>query len=181
MNRPLVATAVALFVSATSPESAEAQDILAPGTRPMFAALGLGPAILVAPSSGGFTQFKLEQEFGYHFSGDSSGPALGLAISESFGGGGFIFQPGPKFWWDIQIGDYAIYVSPQAKLGYALISGGGTAHAFNWQLGAEGRIILGDRGLLFFRPLAFDFFAGDAIGGSFAMRYDLMFGGGVTF
>jgi hypothetical protein len=179
MIRNLYATAVALCSLAWAGVSS-AQGMLEPGTRPMFVDVGLGPAILVLPG-GGFTQFKLEQEFGYHFSGDSAGPAIGIAISESFGGSSFIFQPGPKFWYDIQLGDNAIYISPQGKLGYALISAGGTGHAFNWQFGLEGKLILGDRGLIFFRPLAFDFFAGDVGSESFLMRYDLMFGGGVTF
>lgn len=146
----------------------------------MWAAMSLGPAIFLVPG-GGFTQFKLEQEFGYHFSGDSSGPALGANIGESFGSGVFLFTPGAKFWWDIQpSSDYAIYITPAVKLGYALGVNGAAAHAFNWSVGAEGRVILGDRGLIFFRPFTLDMYAGDFID-TFAMRYDLMFGGGVTF
>ena len=108
--------------------------------------------------------------------------ALGVNIAESFGNSAFVFQPGVKFWWDIQVvEDYAIYVTPAGKLGYTLGTGGGaTAHAFNWALGVEGRVILGDRGLIFFRPFTLDMFAGEFVD-DFAMRYDLMFGGGVTF
>ena len=107
------------------------------------------------------------------------GPAIGAMLAETFGFGAFLLQVGPKFWWDIPITDAAIYITPQAELGYAGAFGGGaSAHFFNWEFGLEGRIILGDRGLLIFRPIGFDFFAG---GGGFTVAYDLMLGGGVTF
>ncbi len=176
---PRTTPAVLAFAAVTTlgAASADAQEILDPGTRPMWAALHLGPAIGVVNIN--VTQFKLEQEFGYHFSGDSSGPALGLNIGESFGSGVFVFTPGAKFWWDIQpASDYAIYIAPQAKIGYGLFTNGATLHTFNWSLGVEGRLILGDRGLIVFRPFSLDMYAGDT---DFLMRYDLMFGGGVTF
>ena len=163
----------------TSTIESRAQDLVEPSTNPMWASLSLGPAIGVAnfPT----TQFKLTQEFGYHFSGEGEGPALGLSIGESFGDGVFVFQPGPKFWWDIQImDDLGIYVTPQAQVGYGLLTGfGATSHNFNWLFGVEGRVVLGDRGIVTFRPLSFDFFAGDVA--DVVVRYDLMFGGGVTF
>ncbi len=182
VHRWLTAGLLGAATLACGATEARAQDIIEPGTRPMWAALALGPAIGVVDV--GVTQFKLEQEFGYHFSGDSSGPAIGANIGESFGSGAVVVQPGAKFWWDIQIlDDMAIYISPNAKLGYGgVFAGGASAHSFNWQVAAEGKVILGDRGLVFFRPLALDFFAGDGFGlNGFAMRYDLMFGGGVTF
>ena len=178
VHRWLTAGLLGAATLACGASEARAQDIIAPGTRPMWAALALGPAIGVVDFP--VTQFKLEQEFGYHFSGDSSGPAIGANIGESFGSGFVVVQPGAKFWWDIQIvDDMAIYVSPNAKIGYGgYFGGGGSAHTFNWEIAAEGKVVLGDRGLVFFRPFALDMFAGD---GGFVMRYDLMFGGGVTF
>lgn len=179
-RRWLVAGLLGAGTLALSAGEARAQDLLEPGTRPMWAALAFGPAIGVVDFP--VTQFKLEQEFGYHFSGDSSGPAIGANIGESFAGAGnfVVFQPGAKFWWDFQIlDDMAIYVSPNAKVGYAgFFGGGGSAHAFNWELAVEGKVLLGDRGLVFFRPLGLDMFASE---NGFIMRYDLMFGGGVTF
>ena len=173
----LLAMVTAAGVTLMAPDAA-ADDILRPGTRPMWAALTLGPTIGV--SNFQVTQFKLEQEFGYHFSGDSSGPALGVNIGESFGSGFTVVEPGIKFWWDIPLSDeIAIYLSPNAKVGYGgIFAGGGASHAFNWEAALEGKLILGDRGLLILRPLAFDFFAGD---GGVAVRYDLMLGGGATF
>ncbi len=99
------------------------------------------------------------------------------------GSGVFVFTPGAKFWWDIQFAeDLAIFYTPSVKLGYALATFGNTAHAFNFQFGlVEGRVVLGDRGVVFFKPVSLDMFAGDFGGPSFVMRYDLMFGGGVTF
>ena len=85
-----------LSLAAVLGSAATAQaDILDPGTRPAFASFGLGPAI-GAVNLGGVTQFKMEQQLGYHFSGDSSGIALGLQLAESVGSGVFIFQPGAK-------------------------------------------------------------------------------------
>jgi hypothetical protein len=166
----------AATLMATTSE-AEAQGLVDDGTRPMWAALQLGPAFNLDPGFGAF--FKLEQEFGYHFSGDNEGPALGGMLAESFGFGAFALQVGPKFWWDIKISDMAIYITPHAMLGYGGFFGGGAeAHTFNWEFGAEGRVILGDRFLLSFRPVGIDFFAGD---GGLLVNYNLMFGGGVTF
>jgi len=180
MIRSTCIAAFALTTILTTFSTGEARaDMLDPGTRPAFATFALGPAIGVVDFP--ITQFKLEQELGYHFSGDSSGPALGLSIGESFGGGfgsNFVFQPGMKFWYDIQITDMAIYIAPQARIGYVGYFGAGDSHGFNFGFGAEGKVILGDRGVLFFRPFTLDMMANDF---GFVMRYDLMFGGGVTF
>ncbi|HHH10471.1 MAG TPA: hypothetical protein ENK23_00125 [Sorangium sp.] len=180
-NRPLttrllLAAAAATGLTLAAPD-AVAGDILAPGTRPMWVAGAIGPTLGISNLT--VNQFKLEQEFGYHFSGDSSGPAIGASIGESFGSGFTVLTPGAKFWWDIQIiDDMAIYVSPSAKLGYGGFFGGGTSvSAFNWELAAEGKVVLGDRGMLFFRPVGVDFFADD---NGLAVRYDIMLGGGVT-
>jgi hypothetical protein len=175
-NTHWLASLVAASVLTAAATAHAEDDLIAPGTRPMWAALALGPAIGIKPS--GVTQFKLEQEFGYHFQGDSSGPAVGFNIGESFGDGLTVIQPGGKFWWDIAIlEDKAIYLSPSAKLGYGGFFGGGSFHTFNWQLAVEGKVVLADRAVLYFRPFALDFFAGS----EFVVRYDIMFGGGVTF
>ncbi|MCC6527793.1 MAG: hypothetical protein IT373_34425 [Polyangiaceae bacterium] len=190
-------TAVAL-VGATASEAWADDDALTPGTRPMFLDVGLGPTLFMGASGGGgsiraddgFPRGKLQLEFGYHFSGDSSGPALGPNIEVSFGAPPRDVtgvEPGLKFWYDIQIGDVAFYLTPSAKLGYgALIYRSVAAHAFNIELGFEGRLIINDRGLVFFRPITVDMLAGEVgFGGAsasgFAAFWDLMFGGGATF
>ena len=164
---------------------ASADDILAPSTNPAWAALNLGPSIAVLAcgsggcASGSFTQFKLTQEIGYHVNGEGDGFAIGAAISEAFGNGLFRFQPGFRMWGDIAVDDdLAIYITPYAHVGYALLSAGGTDHAFNPALGLAGRMVLADRGFISFSPVAFDFLIND---NGMLMAYELAFAGGVTF
>jgi hypothetical protein len=151
-----------------------------PSTRPMFATFGFGPSILIEPGSG--TQFKITQAFGYHLFGGGEGPAIGAALEEAFGEGITRFQIGPKFWWDIQpAAGLGLYLAPTFKLGYMLATNGDSAHYFNFQFGFEVKMVLGNRGLVFFRPFTLDMGAGGVDGARFGAGYDLMFGGGVTF
>jgi hypothetical protein len=179
-----VASAMVTLPSATADA---APEVLRPGTRPWWFAGGFGPSIHVANSFGGrgrggfggFTQFMLTQEIGGHFSGEFEGPALGAHLSESFGSGVFRFTVGPRFWWDIQVvDDLGLYITPDAQIGYTLYSGFGTAHNVNLQFGAAGRLILGDRGMVFARIVAFDFNFGDI---PMILTYNLILGGGVTW
>jgi len=148
----------------------------------MFVTFGVGPSIGLSYSG---TQVKLAQDFGYHFFGDGSGPALGAEISEAFGHSIFRFQVGPKFWWDIQpSSSLGLYLAPTAQLGYAHLasSGGGSANAFDMQFGFEARLVLGDRGMLYVRPVGIDILiGGNSYGSDTATIYDLAVGGGVTF
>ncbi len=72
----LLGAAAALVLLSWSPQ-AKADSIVRPGSRPMFATFGFGPSISIASSFGAYThtQMAIEQEFGYHFSGDGEGPA----------------------------------------------------------------------------------------------------------
>lgn len=179
------------------PATARAQEPFDPGTRPGYASLGVGPSILFLAASGGetatggFTMFKLHEEIGYHFSGDSSGLAIALNLEEAFGGAGagdagvtiFRFQPGIKFQYDAEIADSSFYVCPMIQVGYALwtasVTGGsGTAHFVNPQVGLEAKLIISDRGLVLLRPITLDMHANDD---GFLMGWDLMMGGGLTF
>lgn len=155
---------------------ADAPEALRPGTNPWFFDAGFGWANNLEDLGG---QFKLVQEIGYHFSGNASGPAIGAAISESMGNGFFTFAAGFKFWWDIQIvQDLGLYVSPFAVAGFAVATQSGfTSGFFNFQGGAQVKLIINDTWNVFVRPLAFDFFAGDF----FAVRYDFIAGGVITF
>ena len=179
LNRFLLSSLGALAVLVSVSTVHAQANMVAPSTRQMFATFGFGPSIGIDPSG---TQFKIAQEFGYHFQG-ASGPAIGASLEEAFGSGLFRFQIGPKFWWDFQPSPtLGLYLAPHAKLGYGLLSATGwTGHAFNFQFGFEGRLVLGDRGMIFFRPLTIDLLFGDWGGQSVAAVYDLMFGGGVTF
>jgi len=183
----LAASAITAFM-AISGLSASAEAAIPPalreGTRAWFASFSIGPAIKVddVPS-----QFKMIQEVGYHFWGGAEGPAFGGAISQSFGDSGnvdyFTFSLGPKFWWDFAlVSGLGLYLSPFAELGYALVNASfrgndTTNHFLHMQYGIEGKLVINNRGLVFFRPFSMDFFIGEFFG----VRYDMMFGGGVMF
>jgi hypothetical protein len=179
------------FILMSTAASAQTPPILRPGTHPMWATLGMGPAIKLKDSA---TQFKLAPAFGYHFNGTFAGPAIVGEMQLAFGNSVTNFVIGPKFAWDIQPkADLGLLLSPTAMIGYSYSSvsvcfGGGFfgnevcesagTSAFDIQFGFEGKLVLGDRGLVFFRPLTIDIQAnGDGVG----VRYDLMFGGGAIF
>jgi hypothetical protein len=199
----ILAAAGAIAVLAFAP-AARADGALAPGTHPMFFDVNIGPTLFMGASgSGGSVKCstgcpggKIGFEFGYHFSGDSSGPALGANFEVSFGDRSTStmlvgVEPGVKFWWDIQPdSDTAFYLTPSAKLGYAALRApdfpdAGGSNAFNIQLGFELKLIINDRGLIFFRPVTVDMWGGEvslgsASAGGFMAFWDIMFGGGAT-
>ncbi len=167
-------------------------DILRPSTRPMWIVGGVGPNLYdldfggrPAPGQGRrdfFTRVLLTADFGYHFDGSGEGPALGAAIEQTIGSGLYTFNPAAKFWWDIEIADMAIYVAPFAKAGYVLGSArGALAHGFNLGFGAEGRVVLDDRWMLFARPGQIDLIFGDFAGDNFTASVSFVIGGGATF
>jgi hypothetical protein len=177
----LFAALAALAITALPLRSEAVPPLLRPATRGMFATFGFGPAIQIEWLPG---QFKIEQAFGWHFSGTGAGPAIGIHLAESFGNNFFGFAVGPRFWYDIQpMANLGLYIAPFAQLGFAVASASGcsgdgcTQAAFNMVFGGEVRLALADRGIVFFRPFSLDFFIQD----EFAMRYNLMFGGGVYF
>lgn len=160
-----------------------APSIVAPGTRGMFATFSLAPAFGLSANSA--TQLKLGQAFGFHFSGDAEGFAIGGELQESFAGGAFALAVGPKAWFDFAVSrDYGVYIAPTVMMGLGYVSvdgyygfGSSSAAGFDMQFGVEAKVVLADRGLLFVRPVTIDL----AIGSQVAVRYDLVFGGGVTF
>ncbi len=177
-------TASAQQATATAEKPSAA--VLVPGTRPMFATASIAPAFGL--SSNAATQLKLSQSFGYHFTGDGSGFAIGGELQESLGGSAFAFQVGPKAWYDIQVSDrLGLYLAPSFMLGLAYGSASQSYYgydygsiagvAFNMQIGFEAKLVIGDRGLVFFRPVTIDI----GVGSQVAVRYDLVFGGGATF
>lgn len=144
----------------------------------------------------GDTRAKLAVDFGYHFSGEFEGPAIGATIEQTFSENFYVFNPGFKFWWDIQpVDDYGIYIAPFAKAGYALATcsrrylrtywGFGPDpcphHAFNIGLGVEGRLVLDDRWVVLLRPVQVDTYLGNMFGHSFWLNYSLLVGGGASF
>jgi len=130
-------------------------------------------------------QFKISEELGYHFSGEFEGPAIGPHFSQAFGNGFGRLTAAFKFWWDIQPkDDLALYIAPFGHAGYTGWFNGHWANTFNTQFGAEGRLILGQTGLVFLRAIAIDLHIGDAIlayDSHFTGYYDLMLGGGLCW
>jgi len=177
------------LLSGTASNAQAAPEILRPGTRPWEADFGFGPSFIAFNNYHGHYdshdywhrnrsdfQFKMMEQIGYHFFKDSSGPALGLTLEEGFVKA-FRFEVGAKFWWDIQlVDDMAIYLYPEAKLGFALWTNPFEPF-FNTQVGLGAKVILDDRWVLFLRPIAPSFF----IGKSFIFAWDVLLGGGVTF
>lgn len=181
----VLSVVIAGAVTGVSRTAEAIPPVLREGTRPFVFQGGLGPAINL---TGHGTQFKMEQVFGYHFFGTSEGPCLGGALEESFGNNFFTFQIGPRFWWDIQpVAGLGLYLAPLAQLGYQVATFDDgflgrfrrsfTYHAFNMKFGFEVKLVLGDRGVVYFRPFSIDMFIQD----HFSARWDIMMGGGVTF
>jgi hypothetical protein len=164
-------------------------DILRPSTRPMWFVAGAGPDFhginlgKNAPGLGGKipARFALAFDFGYHFEGAGEGPAIGATIEQTIGNGFYTMSPAAKFWWDIMIADMAIYVTPFGKAGYLLGVNGSAAHGFNLGIGLEGRVVLDDRWMLFFRPIQLDTVIGDFFGETVHLNVFVLLGGGVTF
>ncbi|MCY0992384.1 hypothetical protein OV203_34920 [Nannocystis sp. ILAH1] len=223
------ALGAALLGSTVAPSNAEAAvpRVLRPGTRPMQFLFGLGPSWGIGGSShyydagyygpgcgapgfpcryGGFGywgSFKLTQEFSGHFSGNASGPALGVLLNEEFGYRRFGFVIAPKFTYDIQVKrDLGLYISPNVSLGYQLLSdrwnyyNGAyyhyTNHAANLQFGVGLKLMLDDRWIVWLQFPQFDMSFGPRYGygcgaapgacpAFFIARLNLLLGGGVSF
>lgn len=203
----------------TSEAEAAVPRVLRPGTHPMQFLFGFGPSWGIGGSGwyyggpggyygpGGWGRYggalKLTQEFNGHFSGNASGPALGVIMNQEFAGGYFGFNIAPKFTYDIQPKrDLGLYISPSVSLGYHLSNyrywnndgyyyRGASYHAANLQFGVALKLMLGDRGMVFMQFPNFDFVIGPGnyycapgdprCGTYFSARLDFVLGGGVAF
>jgi hypothetical protein len=186
MKKTLITLASLAVLLGSGVAKAEIPPILRSGTHPMWASLGMGGAINVKDSG---SQFKLTQDFGYHFSGNAAGPAIAIILQEGFGNGFIVFEIGPRFVWDIPVvQNLGFYLSPSLTAGYAYAGTsadcgpyancGGGASAFNLGIAFAGKLILADRGMVFFQPFGIDMgIRGEGV----SVRYDLIFGGGVIF
>lgn len=224
------ALGAALVGSTVAPAEAEAAvpRVLRPGTRPMQFLFGLGPSWGIGGSSyyygpgfygpgcgapgfpcryGGFGYwgaFKLTQEFNGHFSGNASGPALGILLNEEFGYQRFGFVIAPKFTYDIQPKkDLGLYISPNVSLGYHLLAHRAyyyndafyayNFHGANLQFGVGLKLMLDDRWIVWLQFPQFDMTFGPRYGygcaaapgaycpAFFVARLNLLLGGGVSF
>jgi hypothetical protein len=177
--------------------------VLRRATRPFAVTLALGG---VAGFSGAAGGFALAQELGYHLSRSGGGPALGLAIGESFGSRGqgasgtstrvSVYQVGAKLWWDLQpAARTAFYLAPVLQLSFAyataaVVGSSDSTYAFALRGGLEAKLVVDDRWLLYARPIGLDLLVGGAhLGGvagegtdaSLLLRYEAVAGAGVIF
>lgn len=175
----LTALCFAAIISAENTASAAVPPILREGTYTNWVAFSMGPsiALLHAPN-----QLLLEQTYGHHFSGDASGPAIAVDVQEHVAGGMFVLQLGPRFVYDIQIVDgLGLYLSPSVGFEYTF-SSAGPNNGFSVPFLFKVKLVLGNRGLVFFQPVGIDFMALFRPNNNYtALQYDLMFGGGVIF
>lgn len=182
----IVALAFALLIggmlwSGFASEAEARPRILRPGSKPGSYEGGIGGDFYLGRGAiGGGGALLIHNSLGFHFNGDSSGPALGgdfdMYISDGFG-----FAIGPRFWWDISIADMSIYISPFVRPAFVLnITNAGNAYPIiNIKFGVRAKIILNDIGILFFEPVGVNINIWPGVG-VFA-NYTLLFGGGVTF
>lgn len=172
----LLVPTLALAEEPAATTSEASVQFIRPSTRPMYATFGISPALNV---SNAVSQLKLSQTFGFHLDGTGKGLAIGGEMQESFGSGIFVWQLGPKVWYDFAIDEsLGIYVAPTATIGLVYASNSFASDVgFNMQFGGEVKAVLNDRVMVFFRPFNLDIAIGDAT----AVRYDLMFGAGATF
>ncbi len=191
----LLSTVLCSLLAMESMSRAEIPPILRPGTHPMWASLAMGGGLGVSWSTGGVSggassasQFKLIEEFGYHFTssfgGPAAGPAIAIDLQEGFGGDtSTVFESLPRFVWDIPIiQNLGLYLSPGLGIGFARVFAGDGVNAATIQLTFDGKLILGERGFVFFRPFGLDIIASSVNSQSYTLvRWDLMFGGGVIF
>ena len=161
------------------------------GTRPLFFNFGLGGNVDFRGYGSGF---RLHQEFGGHFSGNSSGPALAIVTQEEFGSWSpFGFTALGKFLWDIQPkSDLALYISPFVSAGYHGYFGyragyygyyytpryGNAFHFFSTQFGVALKLIINDRFLVWLQFPSVEFLANQY---GWSARFLFMTGAGVTF
>jgi hypothetical protein len=170
-----VLVATALVPLTAHAEQAATMEILRPSSRPFSAMFSLAPALDIANTA---SQLKLAQALQMHLNGSGDGLALGGEVQESVGNGEFTFQLGPKAWYDFAIvPDLGIYLAPSAMIGLSFSTMYSSVAAFNMQYGIEAKMVFEDRALLFFRPFTLDI----GVGNQTFVRYDIMFGGGVTF
>jgi hypothetical protein len=198
MRQAPVVVCLLLVLAHASTAEAGVPKVMKLGTREMWVSAGIGAALGFGDT---ISQTKLNQTLGVHFLGRTEGPALALELQESVGYDVFIFEVMPRFFWDIAVVDrVAFYITPSVGVGFAYIdddrrpsTGAATqiteteGKGLTIQVAVEARLVINDRGLVFLRPLAVDIISAEYTLSNATtrwdtrVRWDLMFGGGVTF
>lgn len=170
-----------------------------PRTRPFWVSGYIGPAVNLRSNFVG-TQIKLVEQFGFHFTRRPWGPAIAFELQESISNNDFTFEVLPRFIWDIPISKkLGLLLSPSVGIGYSYQHLGpghiyqfqgvnypiaGSVSGFTVQLAFEGKLLLGRRGLIIFRPFGLDIQASDfswPVGWDTTVRWDMLLGGGMVF
>jgi tetratricopeptide (TPR) repeat protein len=164
--------------------------LLRPGTHRAFAAAALGGGFGLTGSS---HFFKIVEAIGVHFRGEAGGPGLSLEIHEALASGLFLLEAGPRFAWDIRVGERGLYISPGLMAGFVYFKSdfnfpeynpAGSSLGFGLQAGVDLKLVLGDRGLLLLRPVSISYartYSSDLSVWQDRVRFDVLLGGGVTF
>jgi hypothetical protein len=187
MKRVALVGSLLLTLLGWLPRAQAIPEVLREGTHPMWASLSFGPAVKLHDIP---TQFKLIQTFGYHFLGGADGPAIAIDLQEAFGDHFTSIELLPKFVWDFRIvPGLGLYLSPSFGFGFAAfvfdedIPGRDDSFkGMTLQFAFEAKLILADRGLVFFRPVGVDILPMSYHDNwETGARWDLMFGGGAIF
>ncbi len=159
---------------------------LGPNRNKMEFTLALGPGAYMGSGSGfgSFAVGAFEMDFMYHLFGKGDGPAIGGGFNVEFGASSLaVIEGGLKFRWDFLVKNL-VYLAPFIEIGGGgLVASGPFGSAskggFHLEFGGEVRLCFNGMGLLFVRPLVFDFNIGE--GGGHISFYKFLVGGGVSF
>ncbi len=143
--------------------------------EPVALQFSLGPAFGL--DSIETNQLKLAFEGQYHLDGNGLGPAIGGGLHLSVTDGFEILSLLFRFQYDIEATD-GFLIGPLAHIGPAILFGSFDEEVFfELGFGVDLKLAFGQF-YLFLRPVYIDILIGDPFT---AVRYDLLFGGGVTF
>ena len=171
-TRTVIATLVATL-GVSQAASAQQRNPLRTPTKPGALQLSMGPAFGLDRI--GPTQLKIAFDGQYHLDGNALGPALGGAVQTSVTHGFAVWSFLFRFQWDIEAIE-GFLIGPFAHTGFALRHGDGdTDPFFELGFGVDLKVTFGQF-YAFMRPAYLDILVSDYT----AVRYDLLFGGGVT-
>ncbi len=162
---------------------------------PWYAGAGVGPMLDLGCCN---THFRIEGEFGYHFSGHDTGFFLAANVATGVGGDFVQFHGGARLGGDIEVHsthDFAVLITPSGMLGGGILNfnngywrGRGFAYGdgygyFVLQPAVAISVALVQRLLhVWVRPVAFDLlFFPDHYGGGFGLDAVYSFMAGVFF
>ena len=173
-------TLTSLAALSAEAQAAKTPPFLREADRPIAFMWGLGPGFGVTDNIPDV--FKFTQDLMFHFRKSAAGPALGFNMQEGFlNGGGFSFQTGPKFEYDIQVKKgLAVYITPSIGFGYhGMFFDNWNNHGAYIHPGVAVKTIFVNRWMVWLAPHDLDVIIGG--GNNVRIRVDFRFGGGVIF